>query len=198
MTMKALPSTRSLTWSITSSSSSRAHILRDVRAIGSLEPQPKERDMNVTEFYTQWLAALRSGEYQQGQGQLNCDNTYCCLGVACDIAVKEGMGRWQKGSGDYIKHYVDELMDSTHDFLDRSNSGVLTRGLAQFLGMGETGEFEIQRVDDESKCGHGEGESRDLEHWLTTLNDNGFTFSQIADIIEYFFAPKGVSLAKSL
>jgi hypothetical protein len=155
--------------------------------------------MNVTEFYSQWLAALRSGEYPQGKGQLNYDNTYCCLGVACDIAVKEGMGRWQKGSGDYIKHYVDELMDSERfEFTDRSNSGVLTRGLAEFLAMNETGEFEIQRVDDESERQWGEGEGRNLEHWLTTLNDDGLTFDQIADIIEYFFAPKGVSLAKSL
>jgi hypothetical protein len=159
--------------------------------------------MNVTEFYTQWLAALRSGEYQQGKGQLNCDNTYCCLGVACDIAVKEGMGRWQKGSSDYINHYVDDLMNSEHfEFTDRSNSGVLTHGLAEFLAMNETGEFEIQRVDEPRFEGGvwGDeivaGEGRNLEHWLTTLNDDGLTFDQIADIIEYFFAPEGVSLDK--
>lgn len=38
------------------------------------------------EFATKWIAALRSGEYQQGNGLLrNFKNEYCCLGVACKI-----------------------------------------------------------------------------------------------------------------
>lgn len=32
-----------------------------------------------------WLEALRSGRYQQGQGQLRWENSFCCLGVLCDI-----------------------------------------------------------------------------------------------------------------
>lgn len=34
-----------------------------------------------------WVEALRSGKYVQGHGQLHNaqDNTYCCLGVLCDI-----------------------------------------------------------------------------------------------------------------
>lgn len=33
-----------------------------------------------------WVAALRSGKYQQGRGALRrLDNTYCCLGVLCEI-----------------------------------------------------------------------------------------------------------------
>lgn len=33
-----------------------------------------------------WLAALRSGEYEQGQGQLLSAGKYCCLGVlACVV-----------------------------------------------------------------------------------------------------------------
>lgn len=33
-----------------------------------------------------WLEALRSGEYQQGEGHLFENDTYCCLGVLCKIA----------------------------------------------------------------------------------------------------------------
>lgn len=33
-----------------------------------------------------WLTALRSGQYEQGQSCLLEDNRYCCLGVGCDIA----------------------------------------------------------------------------------------------------------------
>ena len=48
-----------------------------------------------------WVEALESGEYQQGFGYLhNRDsNLFCCLGVACDLAYKDGA---------VTKHEVDE------------------------------------------------------------------------------------------
>lgn len=36
-----------------------------------------------------WVEALRSGEYQQGEGHLFDGNTYCCLGVLCRVAGAE-------------------------------------------------------------------------------------------------------------
>lgn len=44
----------------------------------------------------QWLAALRSGEYEQGQHKLRDGNAMCCLGVLCDIAAKAGIGAWNE------------------------------------------------------------------------------------------------------
>lgn len=38
------------------------------------------------EFQRHWVAALRSGEYEQGNGWLRIGNKFCCLGVACDIS----------------------------------------------------------------------------------------------------------------
>jgi len=35
-----------------------------------------------------WIAALRSGKYEQGRDQLRSGKEYCCLGVLCDLAVK--------------------------------------------------------------------------------------------------------------
>ena len=34
-----------------------------------------------------WIKALRSGDYKQGEGCLynNKDDSFCCLGVACDL-----------------------------------------------------------------------------------------------------------------
>lgn len=37
------------------------------------------------DFKQHWVAALRSGEYEQGRDCLRENNTFCCLGVACDI-----------------------------------------------------------------------------------------------------------------
>jgi hypothetical protein len=32
-----------------------------------------------------WLTALRSGEYQQTKGTLKRGDSYCCLGVLCEV-----------------------------------------------------------------------------------------------------------------
>jgi hypothetical protein len=38
------------------------------------------------ELKVKWIAALRSGKYRQGLGRLRGgDNSYCCLGVLCDV-----------------------------------------------------------------------------------------------------------------
>lgn len=40
----------------------------------------------------QWAMALRSGEYSQGKLFLECpDQKFCCLGVLCKLAQKEGI-----------------------------------------------------------------------------------------------------------
>lgn len=41
------------------------------------------------EIKQKWVAALRSGEYEQGTEFLNRDDTFCCLGVLCDVIAKE-------------------------------------------------------------------------------------------------------------
>lgn len=43
-----------------------------------------------------WLDALASGEFQQATKRLNAgDNQRCCLGVACDVYMREtGNGHW--------------------------------------------------------------------------------------------------------
>jgi hypothetical protein len=47
-----------------------------------------------------WVAALRSGEYQQAHGTLrapNAHNCMCCLGVLCDLYAKESGGTHWSG-----------------------------------------------------------------------------------------------------
>lgn len=53
-----------------------------------------------------WLQALRSGEYQQGRGLLHpTGDTYCCLGVLCDLHAKAGLGMWidERYNGDQLE-----------------------------------------------------------------------------------------------
>ena len=52
-----------------------------------------------------WIAALRSGKYQQGAGALrDADNRFCCLGVLCDIVESRGWRQTVPGSW----HFHDE------------------------------------------------------------------------------------------
>lgn len=43
------------------------------------------------EIAEKWIKALRSGDYNQGKQKLKYNNFFCCLGVLCEIAVKEGV-----------------------------------------------------------------------------------------------------------
>lgn len=52
------------------------------------------------EWKDKWVAALRSGEYNQGVGALKSKvvddiYTYCCLGVLCDLVAKEQPERFR-------------------------------------------------------------------------------------------------------
>jgi len=43
----------------------------------------------------QWLAALRSGEYDQGRDRLRTDDgAFCCLGVLCDLHANATGSKW--------------------------------------------------------------------------------------------------------
>lgn len=56
------------------------------------------------EIKAQWVAALRSGEYKQGERRLRTKDQFCCLGVLCDLHAKATDGAWnldQRGIGVY-------------------------------------------------------------------------------------------------
>lgn len=65
-----------------------------------------------------WIAALRSGEYKQGKGALRLtEDTYCCLGVGCDISK---LDQWSEADGEYV---YDE------------SSALLPLGVAELYGL---------------------------------------------------------------
>lgn len=52
-----------------------------------------------TAIKERWCAALESGAYSQGIGYLCRNGSYCCLGVLCDLAVKDGVLSSQARAG---------------------------------------------------------------------------------------------------
>lgn len=46
-----------------------------------------------------WVEALRSGKYKQTKNKLATSEGFCCLGVLCDVAVKNGLSMEVEESG---------------------------------------------------------------------------------------------------
>ena len=113
------------------------------------------------EIKTQWVTALRSGDYQQGHGILRSSLTegsvpkFCCLGVLCEIAVKANVIPEAQYDGFYY----------TYGTRDDKRSAYLPAVVMEWAGL-----------DNENPiCGTDR---------LANLNDNDNTFEQIADAIE--------------
>lgn len=60
-----------------------------------------------------WVQALRSGEFEQGRSWLNLNNRYCCLGVACEVAIRNGVELKTETDGGGVVHYSDGLNPTT-------------------------------------------------------------------------------------
>jgi len=105
-----------------------------------------------------WVSALRSGEYQQGQYCLRTDNGFCCLGVLCDLYGKENNVEWEPST-----HYKN-----AYAFQDMAT--ILPLSVMEWVGVGE-----------------GNPPVNGGPFTLGELNDKGFTFNEIADVIEKQF-----------
>lgn len=120
-----------------------------------------------------WVEALRSGEYPQTEGKLTrwgaglspaLNRTYpvghCCLGVACELAVKDGVE---------INVMHDERGYVHYDGEDN----YLPPSVVEWLGFTKSASSQgVYKEDD----------NRVLS--LAKLNDEGSTFNEIADVIE--------------
>ena len=115
-----------------------------------------------------WVAALRSGKYKQGENYLHITNEegedqYCCLGVACAVAVENG---------------VDLEMSvnlNTHEYDHCGATLPLT--VMHWLGTVNPN----PKTEDDSINGFGKAS-------LTHLNDaKRYDFNKIADVIERDF-----------
>jgi hypothetical protein len=65
----------------------------------------------------QWIKALKSGDYTQGYGQL-CDidnNTHCCLGVLCEVAILEKHNIKRTKEGFYSLNKQDSVYNRLND-----------------------------------------------------------------------------------
>ena len=141
-----------------------------------------------------WVEALRSGKREQGQRMLKTpDGKFCCLGVYCEI----------NGVPEASEVRMVRLYDGAESTLTKIP--VFGKNAAQWSHMTIPIGYEIppQNSFDPGLYG-GEiiffcdtpstdymisvgADSKYVKQYsLPELNDSGFTFAQIADIIDYF------------
>lgn len=115
----------------------------------------------------QLVDALRSGKYEQTTGKLRQGDSFCCLGVACDISE---LGKWRfyETSGETAYIFGRDLTSGSF--------GILPPPVAERLGFSSNGDF--------ASTGAVISE-RGVAHCLYNLNDSlAWPFAQIADFIE--------------
>jgi hypothetical protein len=124
----------------------------------------KEDNINP-EVKRKWVAALRSGEYRQGEGALHNLDTdgnhrFCCLGVLTDLAIKDGV---------------------VEDWALGNKANLQCEGQVAYLpepvAIWAVGDPLLALCDFHVEVA---GE----HNTLAGCNDDGYTFEQIADIIE--------------
>jgi hypothetical protein len=126
-------------------------------------------------FKARWVAALQSGEYQQGQQQLRRGDKFCCLGVACDLIAKDGGGYWSDDVFYLKPRRIRDIFKSSSELSDKYK---LPPALAKRLGIGRDPEVPGV-IRDYVPSG-----SAGLHATLASLNDQGVPFHVIAEIIE--------------
>lgn len=103
-----------------------------------------------TEMKSEWLAALRSGDYEQARGKLkNFDSTeFCCLGVLCDLVAKKGDGEWDSTNA-YIKfQYEDTASDTVLPIALQRELGIPADIQRELVDMNDDLRFSFDQIAD--------------------------------------------------
>ena len=114
-----------------------------------------------------WVAALRSGEYEQTLSMLRNSEGFCCLGFLCDL--------YSKATG------VDWFHSADDEYAMHGNDNTLPLEVRQWAQLADEfgGYVEIETDED------GMTDPYPVDVSLTELNDSwGYDFKLIAKVIE--------------
>lgn len=135
-----------------------------------------------------WISALRSGSYQQGNSYLrSTSGKYCCLGVLCDLYDPNGWSPTENPRNeDQCFTYTDRKAETLFNYDDT----VLPGSLKAVMKFERTNpQIPLTRDLVERVCIKHPAFLNVGCHMISVaeLNDYGFTFNEIADLIEKYF-----------
>lgn len=131
-----------------------------------------------------WVDALRSGEYEQGRNRLAQQTQdgrveYCCLGVLCELAVKDGVIP--------PKTPYDRVLDSGIFAYEGIATAMPPAAIESWAGIPDESDDSRYRVSVTPEVATQlEANYLDPEygHFPELNDDLGLTFDEIADLIE--------------
>lgn len=132
-----------------------------------------------------WVAALRSGEFTQGRGSLKqatkgAPPQYCCLGVACEVALRNGVELLET-------HHTTPDEGWTVWSFDNANT-YLPRSVSEWLAVTRRDDPMVGRIVRPEEPG--EFKKAEEINAIYANDALGWTFEQIADGIEKFYELK--------
>lgn len=138
------------------------------------------------EVKTQWVEALRSGQYKQGQEQLHKaspeGDRFCCLGVLCDLAKKAGVTNVVKIDQNtaYDEELEEDVLVNSYDvwYGDDNAAGLVTT--TSFEVLPENVRVWAGLEDGDPLVFNDKGEAV----CISGLNDSGAEFPTLAEVIE--------------
>lgn len=87
-----------------------------------------------------WIAALESGEFKQGKGQLCRFKRHCCLAVACELFATEP----KRNRGSAGVYWGGECMVATHSVVE-------ALALYSTCGLSRKGDQRLSALNDAGK-----------------------------------------------
>ncbi len=127
-----------------------------------------------------WIDALEGDLYQQTTGTLRRGDAMCCLGVVCNIS---DISNWM--SDRYIGE-KDVLPDEVINWIGLSSpKGKFYFTPAWILSLPERIKNKLESASDIQLDNLVNNHLDTSYTYLTTLNDNGWTFKEIAELIRY-------------
>lgn len=135
------------------------------------------------ELKATWVKALRSGEFEQARSKLHRkidgQDSYCCYGVLCTLVPGLNVTKsppFNYRGNDYA---------STVKYNGEGSFIPNAVALAMFPKEVYTNDLKFDIAYSKPDDPYFENHRRD--YWISHLNDGGFTFAQIADLINYLW-----------
>jgi hypothetical protein len=120
-----------------------------------------------------WIAALRSGEYAQASERLRSNDGFCCLGVLCDLYAQEPFTQGWKFNGEY----EESPLPMDYWYFD-GESEFLPQSVMEWAGLSLPNPLVKLDFEEEDEM------SWSYRDEISNLNDSGYSFTELADIIE--------------
>ncbi len=116
-----------------------------------------------------WIKALRSGDFQQCRGALKTNKGYCCLGVLCELYLNDHPKAFWKKATNFVIPESFRFHVSKEAGMNAA-IGTLPNEVVEWAGLSPGDPLVTTKLGKKMP--------------LTSLNDGGVSFSEIATLIE--------------